>query len=285
MNTSDKLLRINALCTVCSIQDLKTWQTTSLFLLKYLECDSYTLIVPKEDISTFIKKTPSEFTVLPEEDFVGDLGMQLRIRHKGLNIRTGWYLQQFIKLSFLYRERFSEGSSLIWDADTAPLKKINFFDNGKVFFYSSSEYHEPYFETIYMLLQLRKEIIPSFVAQCMACPNLWTLDFFNHLENSYEKDWIEIISESVNFKEESSFSEYETLGTYFYSKFSKQMLFKSSTNWQRHGNGLIGRPYNLKFISWLLSAKYDFIAFEKWDKSFSFYRPFIQNKIRNIFYG
>ena len=96
---------------------------------------------------------------------------------------------------------------------------------------------------------------------------------------------MEIISESVNFKEESSFGEYETLGTYFYTKFSKQILFRSSKNWQRYGNGLIGRPYNLKFISWLLSAKYVFIAFEKRDKIFSFYRPFIQNKIRNIFYG
>jgi hypothetical protein len=285
MSAPKELLGINALCSVCSSQDLETWQIASISILKYLESNSYTLIVPKEDVFTFKRKTPSEIIVLPEEDFVGDLALQLRHRIGGLNTRAGWYLQQFIKLSFLYKERFNKGLSLIWDADTVPLKKIKFIENNKVTFYTANEFHEPYFENIYNLLQLRKKIIPSFVSQCMACPNLWTLDFFNYLEHNYEKEWIEVILESINFKEKSSFSEYETLGTYFYSKFSEQMLFKSHVNWTRNGNGLIGHPNNLKFVSWAFRAKYDFIAFEKWDKSFSYYLSYIRNKIRNIFNG
>lgn len=228
----------------------------------------------------FKKKSPSEFKVLSEEMFVGNLSKNIFRRAGGAVNPPGWYLQQIVKLAFLYSERNSEGVSVIWDADTIPLKKISFIQGQKIKFYMGSEHHEPYFSSINKLLGLEKKIASSFIAQCMACPNEWTLDFFNYLESTKKKYWIEELLDTINFQTFSSFSEYETLGTFFYSKFSDKMFFEDHKSWQRRGNGLIGCAENLKFFSWILKLKYDYVAFEKWDESFSFYEGILRRAIK-----
>jgi hypothetical protein len=205
--TPSELKNIINLVSVCSSKDLNVWQLSSIHIVEKIDCNSYTLIVPKEEVSLFTKKSPSEFKVLSEEMFVGNLSENILRRTDGSLNPPGWYLQQIVKLAFLYRERNSEGVTVIWDADTIPLKKISFIQDRKINFYMGSERHEPYFSSINKLLGLKKKIAASFIAQCMACPNEWSLVFFNYLESTKEKYWIEEVLDAIDFGTFSSFSE------------------------------------------------------------------------------
>lgn len=264
------------LVSTCSSKDLSVWQISSAHIVDEIDCNSYTLIVPNDEVSLFTKKSPSEFKVLSEEMFLSNLKKKLCARVVESSNLSGWYMQQFAKLAFLHSERYNEGMTIIWDADTVPLKKILFTEDAKIKFYLGSEHHQPYFSTINKLLGLEKIITGSFISQCMPVPNRWSLDFFNYLESTKQKYWIDAILDAIDFRAFSAFSEYETLGTFFYSKFSEQMLLEDQKFWQRRGNGLIGSAENIKHISWILKLKYDYIAFEKWDKSFSFYQDLLR---------
>lgn len=277
------IISINALVSVCSSSDLDIWRISSIQIIEKIESESYIVIVPTSEIKKFKKKTPSEFRIISEDDYVGNLKAKISSRLLSGHNSVGWYLQQFIKLSFLYHERNEHGISLIWDADTVPLKKISFFDNNKINYYTGYEFHEPYFHTINRLLGFQKQTACSFIGQCMPCPNIWTRDFFNYLELRFNSEWSDAILDSIDFGHFSSFSEYETLGTFFYKKYNEFISLKEPSIWQRRGKGLVGRAENLKFTSWFLKFKYDFIAFEKWDNSFSCYTDFKERLINKIF--
>lgn len=82
--------------------------------------------------------------------------------------RTGWYLQQFLKMG--YALQCKDEAYIVWDSDTIPLKTINYFDNNKYKFFTKTEYHKPYFETIEKILDKKitrwnKEV--SFISENM----------------------------------------------------------------------------------------------------------------------
>ena len=61
--------------------------------------------------------------------------------------RAGWYLQQFLKMSYSFI--CEDAYYLIWDADTIPVREIQMFDeDGVPFFDVKEEYHRPYFTTL-----------------------------------------------------------------------------------------------------------------------------------------
>lgn len=72
------------------------------------------------------------------------------------NNSAGWYLQQFIKLS--YSRLCKDDYYLVWDSDTVPVRKINFFDEttGLPYIDLKREYHPRYFKTLKLLLGLEK---------------------------------------------------------------------------------------------------------------------------------
>lgn len=80
--------------------------------------------------------------------------------------KKGWYLQQFLKMGFAMSE-YSEDYYLIWDADTLPVRKIDFFHDNKVLFCLKDEYHIPYFDTLKKIIGQSKAISQSFIAEHM----------------------------------------------------------------------------------------------------------------------
>ena len=256
--------------SVCAASDLEVWTLTSKYLLKNVPSKNYLLIVPDGEVSLFKQVTDRMINIIPESVYVP--GLKDRLIEKMLpntTGRLGWYLQQFIKLAVLYEARPHE-NFLIWDADTVPIKTIYFFrETGEVEFYTGTEAHNPYFDLTQKLLGFGKTASFSFIAQCLPYKGTWANQFFKFIQDKFSVSYEKSLLDLINFNEESGFSEYETLGSFVYSKHPQQIKVKQ-TSWLRNGNALIGSPENIWREPYKqLITKYDHVTFEKWEVPFS----------------
>jgi hypothetical protein len=118
--------QVNYVISTCILRDASIWEKTSQKLLEHIQSENYILIVPKEEVSEFIKITPSNFNIFDEESIIGkDINWVREILPPHLINRAGWYFQQLLKIGFL--ASLKPGNiGVIWDADTIPLKNIKF---------------------------------------------------------------------------------------------------------------------------------------------------------------
>lgn len=257
---------INKIICVCSVKDINVFEECSKRISNLIKAKKYIVIVPKQDLEEFKKKDLQKFKIISEEKY-SEISNYLKKKMKNNFDRFGWYFQQFIKISEL-DDGNKKDLNVIWDSDTIPLKNINFEKNGKIFFYQSGERHKPYFALIEKILGKIRLSSNSFIAQCFPCQKRWIESFKTTLENKFDnKIWYQVIIDNIDFNNISGFSEYETLGNYIYTNFSSEIeLSKSTSNWSRRGNYLIGNFKNIDSNFNWLSKKFDYIAFEKWDR-------------------
>jgi hypothetical protein len=268
-NKQHHAINLSEVVSVCCNKDALTWQKASDQILKNIPASQYKVIVPDIEASHFKLISNKKFKVIPESECLPGAKDLLKhyIPSDKIN-RLGWYLQQLLKIAALKSANDGE-IVLIWDADTIPIKPLNFIDpTGKLIFYTGVEHHEPYFKCIKSLLDIEKIVSFSFIAQCFVSNVSWVKDFCEDIETRFKLPWYEAIINCIDFHESSAgFSEYETLGTYYTYKFPNNIIF-SRNPWQRLGKQLIGPVSELtdeKILT--LSKKYDFITFEEWDSS------------------
>ena len=265
---------INKVISVCKRKDIETFKITAKKVSQFIEAKKYVVVVPKIDVEAFEALDIGKYSVISEEkyDYIAEY---LRSRLGDNQSRFGWYFQQFIKLAEL-DDGGHKSVNLIWDADTVPLKKIEFKRNEKIYFYQGGEHHKPYFDLIQDLLDLPKISKKSFISQCFPCKSSWIKAFKKHIENKFSgKPWFKAIIDRIDASKASGFSEYETLGTFVLKKFPSEIEL-GGNRWYRCGNRMIGGISEIdKNLKWL-STKYDYIAFESWDNK----SGFLESKIR-----
>lgn len=260
--------------SVCSLKDLGTWAKVAQFLPQMIESRTYTLVVPSQDITAFKACTPTNFKILDEEVVVSsDLRSKLKSHlDRYNNVRFGWYLQQFIKIELL-RQTPPNEVSLIWDADTVPLRPMYFQQSSGLLFFVGREVHQPYFNLIDKLLGIQKQTSASFISQCLPYKGLWAKEFCEFLENKYNLHWYEAIISEIDFSEDAGFSEYETLGNFAMFKHPTEMLL-THERWSRKGNSILGTIERLTHQrARLFSRRYAFMSFESWNMKRRFYLP------------
>jgi hypothetical protein len=258
--------KITTLVSVCSAKDVDVWSIAAFYIIKNIAVDRYFLFVPDDEIALFRQKTPKNFEIIGDRSLCGSLIDDLRIRIAGkVENRIGWYLQQLVKLCALYMFR-EDDLVIIWDADTVPLKPISFVSKeGKILHYSGTEYNRPYFDTIWRLLGMERKVGYSFIAQSFAMKGTWIDHFVKYVETHNGKHWKTAILDAIDFEHGTSFSEYETLGT-FATNFFQTEMSRSPGRWYRFGNSAIGSVRNLEHPANLRRlADYDFVSFEAWD--------------------
>lgn len=259
---------ITKLISVCCLKDIEAWEITSRFMIQNILADEYQVIVPDHEVSEFTKRSPQQFQIIGESRYTEQFKTQLlKLLPENKKSQFGWYLQQFIKL-LAVKDSAPEAIVLIWDADTAPIKKLEFISaDGKLIYYKSTENHTPYFETILKITGLSKIVSFSFIAQCFPIKVLWLNEFCAELEKKFQLPWVEAILTQIDFDAPNSFSEYETLGTYISHHHANEIIY-TDKSWWRLGNTLLN---HVAFLSPKkareLSAQYDFISFEKWERA------------------
>ncbi|MCR5671757.1 MAG: DUF6492 family protein [Butyrivibrio sp.] len=164
-----------------------------------------------------------ENALIPFDDVHACMGRKLAPLLKGEKLPrgiTGWYYQQFLKMQ--YSAVCEDEYYMVWDGDTVPCREINMFsaETGQPYLDLKHEHHPEYFETMGKILPgFRKVIERSFISEHM----LINRDIMRALISDIEKNdkiegerfWEKIINciepEKIY---DSSFSEFETYGTY-----------------------------------------------------------------------
>jgi hypothetical protein len=62
-------MKITNIISVCNLRTINVWKYASQNIIKHIQSENYTVIVPKSDIKKFIKISPSQYNVLSEESF------------------------------------------------------------------------------------------------------------------------------------------------------------------------------------------------------------------------
>jgi len=258
---------IDKLITLSIKRDIDVWKVSSEFIVKNIKSKEYILIVPSRDVN-FFNKINKNFKIFDEAVFLDEISKNI----------PNWYKQQIIKINSL--SLLSKGEiALIWDSDTIPIKKLNFLDKkGRLIYFSSTEFHKPYFEFIQDFLNMTKLESNSFISQCFPIKYEWYQSFKTHIQKTYNLNLSNAIISHIDFSKKGSFSEYETLGTYISYKYKGQYVF-NNLSWIRRGYMFFRTPINIKYFSLVFKfLPYHFIAFENWDSKISI--TMIINKIK-----
>lgn len=258
-------MKINYIVSVCCKKDLEVWKIASHEIIKNIEASNYLVIVPDDEFSLFKKYSPSSYLIEKESCLLQSTTLKsIAARMPKNNVsRAGWYYQQLLKISALESLAMEpEGLILIWDADTIPLRNIYFHNNGRLVYYISPEFHQPYFNATLKLLNIQKMVDFSFIAQCFVMKKKWVEEFLSQIESNSNTDWATAILDATDLHEEAGFSEYETLGSWLLTTHSSEMIFSRSP-WERFGNSLCGLNGLSQFKQ--RNPLVDFISFESWD--------------------
>ena len=257
---------IDEVISVCSAKDLDVWTVASKNIVQFIPAARYTVIVPDSQVDLFASVTCAPYQVKPESSFVGNIKERIAQTLSAENQdRVGWYLQQFVKISAILAHD-DQDIVLIWDADTVPLKSLEFIDqNGRLIYYKGSEFRKSYFEFIERALGLKRNQDFSFIAQSLVAKVVWVRELFQFLESKTQKPWPEAVLAFLDPKEPAGFAEFETMGTWFWQNHRSEMVI-SDRPWQRNGLSLVGSPLKFSQSTWLgLSKSFDFVSFELWD--------------------
>lgn len=177
---------------------------------------------------------------------------------------TGWFLQQFLK--FAYAFVCEDEYYLTWDADTIPLNPISMLDEatGKPCFDMKPEYVEPYFDTLYNLMGLKKIEEESFIAEHMLFSVQVVKDMIFRIEQNdkiFGKTFYEKILNASDFSRQGNvFSEFETYGT-FCRYYYPDLYVKRHTDSFRGGKMFLGEEPSHDVLSWVAKEK-DIVSFE-----------------------
>ncbi|MEF3310632.1 DUF6492 family protein [Paenibacillus sp. GYB004] len=129
--------------------------------------------------------------------------------------RSGWLLQQFIKLS---GDRLCEQEFyLVIDSDTVFIRPNCFERGGRVIFHTCDEYHPPYFAAYEKLVGLNPASSKSFCSHYMLFEQSHVSLLKKHIENRWQTPWYRSIMMCVDRTHTSGFADYETYGNFVLS--------------------------------------------------------------------
>lgn len=270
---------IKRVISVCEAKDLLVWKIASASIVRHIDAGSYQLVCPDAQVDVFRAATHPRWEIAGESLFTADCTLEMvRAQVRGENLgRVNWLFQQFAKINAITHSGLADDDvALIWDADTVPLRRLDFVDRatGRLRFYHSRENHEPYFRTIGLLLGSGKRADVSFIAQCFPVRAGWVRGMIAEIESCSGKPYVEAVLDSLPGKSGAEFSEYETIGTWLMRNHCGEIELRKHNYWLRGGSSLLpSDPSVLKarIMLSILAAFFDYVAIENW-KSQSLWR-------------
>ncbi len=173
--------------------------------------------------------------------------------------RSGWYLQQLLKL---YCHRVIEGLSsryVVMDADNIFLQRVNFFDTeGRILLNVGKDHHPPYFEHVARLHPRLVRVLPrSAITHHMALqPDLVeSLLALVEKQNPGQPFWKTFLAAvaPAHF-DASGASEYELLGNYL-TAFHPDRVRLRKLNWANVELARFAR-----WPEWIWSLRYHYVT-------------------------
>jgi len=193
---------------------------------------------------------------------------ELIARRGGEATRAGWYFKQLLNLVFYLREDTTP-FYLTWDADTIPVKKIEFFDKERrVCMTMKKEHHAPYFRTSMNLIGIGKVTDKSFIAEHMMFERDYVRALLRRIDGSENPTGDSIarrVIEAIDIEDlsGSGFAEYEVYGSFMFTTARERIALRELSS-TRHGAAYFGRePSDLQLFA--LGKIFCWASFEAWN--------------------
>ena len=225
--------------TACRAADVRILRLALDGLRRFTPFQQLHVITARSNFSRCRRALGDGVELLDEDALIP--GMTLRslraLALPGFPQGAGWYFQQLLKFAFAFREP-SDDYFLIWDADTIPLRALQFFDaEDRMLLTTAEEEHVPYFETYRRLLgeEPRREF--SFIAQHMIVQKSVLREMLAAIEANVpgHDHWAWKIMKNLGGGSTNLFSEYEMLGHYAKNHHPERVTFRKLP-WLRDGS-------------------------------------------------
>lgn len=220
------------------LRDFPVLSTAVRQSLALFKPDRIVVAVPKGDVKAVQVGLGSNVTVIDENSLLDNFDRSAFQRRPipYFPRSFGWYLQQMLK--FEYCRQTEAEHCLVWDADTVPLKPIEFFDGeGRIYLTRAAEFHAPYFYTFRKLIGCPAPATNSFISQHMLvrCESMRSLCL--KIEGAHSKSWTEALGDILEKHPDrpNLFSEYETYSNYMLL-FEPESVQVRELNWARCEN-------------------------------------------------
>lgn len=250
--------------STCLARDLPIYRLTYKALLEHFPGAIPHVVTRKPDFPKFWNACGTDLHLWDENDLVPHMTLQA-LRAYPLPFfpaGAGWYFQQFLKWAFVEVSN-SDSYYLIWDADTVPLRPLDFFDpQGRPYLTTSNEYHQPYFQTLEALTAIRPLDPISFISQHQIIDKAILRELLNEIivNHTNTGGWAWSIIEIMRGKGTNLFSEYETYGHYVRQRHPESVKLRNLC-WTREGRKNSTFPPNPKNLN-SLSKTFAYAAFE-----------------------
>lgn len=264
MTAADPRNRPLDIVTACRRADFPVLRRTVAGLRKFVPFQRLYVITARQSIRTLQRLLPDDVEFLDEDEQIPGMTL-LSLRNlslPGFPKGAGWYFQQLLKYSFGFR-RQEDDYYLIWDADTIPLRPLQFFDaSGRMLFTTAKEQNPYYFENYRRLLRESPQQEFSFISQHMVVQKSILREMLGRIESNFagNESWGWKIMRNLEGNISNLFSEYETLGHFVKAHYPERAAFRE-LSWLREG--ALG-TYRVPSQAYLdrLSHDYHFAAFE-----------------------
>jgi hypothetical protein len=181
--------------------------------------------------------------------------------------RTGWYFQQFLKMSICHLPTLAD-HFLIWDSDTIMLRPLSFFDpDGRPLVNPTSRFHRPYFDLIERLFGFTRLVDFSFISEHLMIRKEYMQQLIDEIQSRGSKvHWTFHILDLVKDADlsKAGFSEFETYGNFVQRKYPGSYLIRRLRS-LRSGAKRTGPVPGARDL-YLFSRKYAYVSFEVWTK-------------------
>jgi len=250
--------------TACRSRDLVTLCYVVEHLRTHLKPKNIVIATAHKNFVSFEKVLGAPVSLVDEDKLIPSMTLA-SIRQLPIQFfprAAGWYFQQLLKYAWCYQNA-GIGHYLVWDADTIPLKPLNFFDEqGRTLMTKASEYHAPYFATFERLFGVPATYEFSFISQHQMVDKMLLQEMLNSIATRFPAslNWAWAILQSLPREGKNLFSEYETYG-HWLKLYHPDKLRYRDVPWLRQGTEVAGFPPSEKKLK-DLSERYFFVSFE-----------------------
>ena len=250
--------------TACRTADLGVLRVTLDSLRRFVPVRRFYVYAARQNFSRFRRALGPDVNLIEQDEAIRDMTLALlkKLRLPGFPQGAGWYFQQLLKYSFCRLEP-EDDYYLIWDADTVPLRPMEFFDaEGRMLFTIADEEHASYFDSYRALLgeEPRREF--SFIAQHMIVQKSILREMLHRIEARFPGDesWAWKIMRNLPGGDTNLFSEYEMLGHFVKNHYPARFAFRQLP-WLREGSRRVSGLPDAEDLA-TLANEYHFAAFE-----------------------
>jgi len=248
----------------CLKRDLPKLSLAYKNLKRFVPMKQLHVITARRNFARFESALGREVVLLDEDQMIPGMTLSALevIPLARLSQGPGWYFKQLLNFQFAFH-KMEDDYYLIWDADTIPLRPLEFFDDqNRMLLTKAWEFHQPYFLTYEKILGRPAQREFSFIAQHMIVRKSIVREMLAEIERHCpgNENWAWKIMRNLGGEGSNRFAEYETYGHYIKEKYPQLVAFRELP-WLREGTNKCGR-YPSPAALEKLGEKYFYASFE-----------------------